>query len=115
MPTIDVSLGSLELECKESGWLAQVRNAATFAASEEGVLARLSQKLTEGVLTEYNDDMPWIARGHDFRLLLQLRFGTAISIEQQEVLTATLVAQFRTAKVVQCSLKSLLTTNFTLL
>lgn len=104
MQTVDMDLGSLELESKASGLQLQLSSLAKFAPSAEDDFDTLRERLTHGKLNAICIDHPWITRGNVFRLELSLHVESGLHVDGQETLIETLTARLRTAKVTQMSL-----------
>ena len=100
MATMDVDLGSLELESKSSGLQLQLRTLARFAPSPEDDVDALRQRLIHEQLNTDSVDRVWIERGHKYRLELSLHLELGLDEKETHTVMETLVNRLRAAKVV---------------
>ena len=99
MGSVEVDLGSLELESKFSGLQLQLSSVAKFAPSAEDDVDTLRKQLTRENLNASSKVRPWITRGNAFRLELSLQMELDRDAAHNDTLFETLTSRLRTAKV----------------
>lgn len=99
MSTIDVPLGRAGLHSAESGLSVELTSSAHFAASEEGDVDQLRQRLTTACMTDQGIDKPWTRPGVGFRLIFSLRMAAVLASHDQDEMVQVLSEQIQRAKV----------------
>ena len=96
---IEYDLGHLGIESAVLGLQIRLSSVAKLAPSEEDEFVEIEKRLTTCKLNSNSFHRPWIYRGSNLRLVLSLRIDGVFDAPEERLLSATLSAQLRSAKV----------------
>ena len=94
-----LDLGSADIESKTSGLRLHLSSSANFAPSAEDDVDQLQKKLTACQLNKDSSILPWVSRGHSFKLVIALKFKHGLRLYDQDALLEHLNTQLQSAKV----------------